>query len=480
MTSAYEEQITHEQPGGHLTVTGEKPTGKGGTFGWFIYDWALNPYFILINIFVFAPYFSSEVVGDDVRGQAIWGYVQATAGVSIALLSPFFGSLADAAGPRKPGIFFFTLLAFLGMSVLWFAAPGDPTSILLVVIGVVIAATSLEFAIVYHNAMLPALVSKRRIGALSAVGYAVGSLGAILSFAVWLLMFGLPEVPWFGVDKAVSEHNRVVGPLSAVWLLVFSLPFFFMTPDQPRTGLNRREAAKKGVAMVIGTIKKLPHYKNIAIFLLARMIYYDGQAAVFIFTGVYAKGVFDWPTTQIGFYGLIIIVMQVPFTLLGGLVDDYIGSKRTIVGAVSLFALGLMLLVGTTTDSAAFIVAVSMEPITATNIFGEALNGMGFDTSSERWFLFLATATGVFAGPSLSSSRTMLARIAPPAMMAEFYGLYALCGKATSFLAPLTVAIVTQATASQRVGLGSVIIFLIVGLLLMFFVKEEQSTAHEH
>ena len=110
----------------------------------------------------------------------------------------------------------------------------------------------------------------------------------------------------------------------------------------------------------------------------------------------------------------------------------------------------------------------------------EALNGMGFDTSSERWFLFLATATGVFAGPSLSSSRTMLARIAPPAMMAEFYGLYALCGKATSFLAPLTVAIVTQATASQRVGLGSVIIFLIVGLLLMFFVKEEQSTAHEH
>ena len=210
------------------------------------------------------------------------------------------------------------------------------------------------------------------------------------------------------------------------------------------------------------------------------MIYYDGQAAVFIFTGVYAKGVFDWPTTQIGFYGLIIIVMQVPFTLLGGLVDDYIGSKRTIVGAVSLFALGLMLLVGTTTDSAAFIVAVSMEPITATNIFGEALNGMGFDTSSERWFLFLATATGVFAGPSLSSSRTMLARIAPPAMMAEFYGLYALCGKATSFLAPLTVAIVTQATASQRVGLGSVIIFLIVGLLLMFFVKEEQSTAHEH
>ena len=480
MTSAYEEQMTHEQPGGHMTVTGATPTGKRGMFGWFAYDWALNPYFILINIFVFAPYFSGSVVGDDIQGQAIWGYVQATAGISIALLSPFFGSLADAAGPRKPGIFFFTLLAALGMSILWFAAPGDPNSITIVIIGVVIAATSLEFAIVYHNAMLPALVPKRRLGTLSAVGYAIGSTGAILSFVVWLMLFGLPDVPWLGVDKVAEEHNRVVGPLSALWLLVFAIPFFLFTPDQPRTGLSRMEAAKKGVAMVVGTIKKLPHYRNIAIFLIARMVYYDGQAAVFIFTGVYAKGVFDWPTTQIGFYGLIIIVAQVPFTLLGGFVDDYFGSRRTIIGAVTCFAIGLFFLVGTTTDTAAYFVVVNLDPINATSWVGQLLNSMGFNTSAERWFLFLATATGIFAGPSLSSSRTMLARIAPPSMMAEFYGLYALCGKATSFLAPLTVAIVTQVTSSQRFGLASVLVFLVVGLLMMFFVHEKQSEAHTH
>jgi len=480
LTNAFDEQITHEQPGGHMTVTGGTPTSKRGLWGWFAYDWALNPYFILINIFVFAPYFSGSVVGDDIRGQAIWGYVQATAGISIALLSPFFGSLADAAGPRKPGIFFFTLLAVIGMSILWFAAPGDPNAIVIVIIGVVIAATSLEFAIVYHNAMLPALVSKKRLGTLSAVGYAIGSTGAIVSFVVWLMMFGLPDVPWFGIDKAAEEHNRVVGPLSALWLLVFALPFFFFTPDQPRTGLSRMDAAKKGVAMVVGTLKKLPHYRNIAIYLVARMVYYDGQAAVFIFTGVYAKGVFDWPTTQIGFYGLIIIVAQVPFTLLGGFVDDYLGSRRTIIGSVTCFAIGLLFLVGSTTDTAAFFVAVSMDPMAAATPIDQALNAMGFDTSAERWFLFLATATGVFAGPSLSSSRTMLARIAPPSMMAEFYGLYALCGKATSFMAPLTVAIVTQVTNSQRVGLASVLVFLIAGLLMMIFVREEQSVAHTH
>ncbi|MBL1234855.1 MAG: hypothetical protein COB70_004315, partial [Rhodobiaceae bacterium] len=103
MSSTFEEEITHEQPGGHLTVSGGKPAGRAAMFGWAIYDWAINPYFILINIFVFAPYFSSVVVGDPIQGQANWGYIQAIAGIVIALLSPFFGSLADAIGARKPG-----------------------------------------------------------------------------------------------------------------------------------------------------------------------------------------------------------------------------------------------------------------------------------------------------------------------------------------------------------------------------------------
>ncbi len=402
MTNIYEEELTHEQPGGHMAVHAATPAGKLGIFGWSIFDWALNPYFILVNIFVFAPYFSAEVIGDKVQGQASWGYIQAIAGASIALLSPFFGSLADAAGPRKPGILIFSLLACTGMASLWYVMPGMEYPILQTAIGVVIAATCLEFA-------------------------------------------------------------------------------FLFTPDQPRTGLSRMDAAKKGIAMVIGTLGKLPYYKNIATYLVARMVYYDGQSAVFIFTGVYAAGIFDWPTTQIGIYGLLIIMAQVPSSLLGGWLDDKFGSKATIIGAVSLFALGLLMLVGTTETAAAFFIPVSMEPLEPLSFIGSALNAAGFETSAERAFLALGVLTGLFAGPSISSSRTMLARIAPPSMMAEFFGLYALCGKATSFMAPLTVAIVTSAMNSQRIGLASVLVFMVVGLGLMVFVREEQSTAHtEH
>lgn len=478
MTGTYDEAMTHEVPGGHLSVDGSKPATKAGVAGWAIYDWALNPYFILINIFVFAPYFSSTVIGDPIKGQATWGYVQAAAGVSIALLSPFFGSLADAAGPRKPGIFVFSILATLGMFGLWFAVPGDPTVVILVAACIVVAATNLEFAIVYHNAMLPSIVTKRRMGFVSGIGIATGYLGAILAFIVWLNLFGLPDIPAFGFDKAAHEHNRIVGPIAAMWMWVFALPFFFLTPDQPRTGRGRMEAARHGFNMVVETAKKLPHYKNIAIYLVARMVYYDGQSAVFIFTGVYAAGIFGWETTQIGIYGLFIIIAQVPSSIAGGWIDDKIGSKATIMIAVGAFALGLFALVGTTETTAVYLFDVNGETIVPATAVGGMLNAAGFDTMPERVFMLLGILTGLFAGPSISSSRTMLARIAPPSMMAEFFGLYALCGKATSFLAPFTVAVVTAATQSQRVGLASVLVYILGGLALLVFVREEQGVAH--
>ena len=478
VTSAYEEALTHEVPGGHLTVGGGEPAGKGGIWGWALFDWALNPYFILVNIFVFAPYFSGSVVGDPVKGQAAWGYVQATAGVTIALLSPFFGSLADAAGPRKPGILVFSLIASIGMFGLWFAVPGDPMVIVIVAACVIIAATNLEFAVVYHNAMLPAIVARRRLGFISGLGIATGYVGAILAFVLWLALFSLPDVPFLGLDKAAHEHNRIVGPMSALWLWVFALPFFFLTPDQGRTGRRRMEAVRHGIKMIVGTVRKLPHYKNIALYLAARMTYYDGQSAVFIFTGVYAAGIFGWETSQIGIYGLLIIMAQVPSSLAGGWIDDKIGSKATILLALAAFAIGLVSLVGTTATTAIYFFELDGAVIEPATWLGHALNAAGFDTWPERIFMLLGISTGLFAGPSISSSRTMLARLAPPKMMAEFFGLYALCGKATSFLAPLTVAIVTNATQSQRAGLGSVLFFIVAGMILLIVVKEEQSVAH--
>ena len=96
-----------------------------GQLGWALYQLASDPYFVMVNIFVFAPYFEGTIVGHYVRGQELWGYVQGASGALIALFSPVLGAIADAAGPRKPGLILFSGAGLVAMSTLVWAMPGE-------------------------------------------------------------------------------------------------------------------------------------------------------------------------------------------------------------------------------------------------------------------------------------------------------------------------------------------------------------------
>jgi len=453
-------------------VTGRQVSPALSGFGWVIWEWATQPYFLMVNIFVFAPYFSSRVIGDAVQGQALWGYIQAAAGLTIALCSPFLGALADAHGPRKPGIAIFTVTGGLAVSLLWFAVPGDPLVVPLVLGAVLVAALSFEFSAVYHNAMLPSLVSSKGMGRLSGLGYSVGYLGGVGMFFLWLGLFSLPEAPAFGLSKAAEEHNRVVGPAVALWLAVFILPFFFFTPDQPRTSHSATAAIREGTRRLVGTIRKLGQYRNVALYLIARMIYYDGMAAVFIFAGIYASGIFGWSTQQVGIYGLVIILTSAVMAVVGGWIDDHIGSRRTIMIFVALFGVAMVGILGISHDSIFYV--VNLAPDVRDGGIG-LLAAIGFKSIPEQVFLALGVMCGCCSGPALSSSRTLLARVAPEKRITEFFGLYALVGKATSFAAPLVIAIVTNITGSLRTGFSMVLIFIVIGWVLMLWVREERA-----
>src|SRR5262245_50844148 len=78
-----------------------------GRVSWAVFEWARNPYFQLINIFLFSTYFSRDIIGDPVRGQALWGDIIGYAGLAVAVLAPVLGAIADAGGPRKPWIAFY-------------------------------------------------------------------------------------------------------------------------------------------------------------------------------------------------------------------------------------------------------------------------------------------------------------------------------------------------------------------------------------
>src|SRR5262249_52441791 len=152
----------------------------------------------------------AQVVGDSVRGQVVWGYTQAAAGVVIALLSPVLGALADAYGPRKPGIILFSAIGLAAMLALWWAEPGN---VWLAIAAIIVAATAMEFATLFHNSMLPDVATQRSVGFMSGLAYSVEYAGSVLLFVSWLL---LPAIGIVALLEGPFVHERLSGPLAAV------------------------------------------------------------------------------------------------------------------------------------------------------------------------------------------------------------------------------------------------------------------------
>ncbi|HCL61381.1 MAG TPA: MFS transporter, partial [Rhizobiales bacterium] len=106
-----------------------------------------------------------------------------------------------------------------------------------------------------------------------------------------------PIVP---LDPATREGDRLVGPFSAVWYLVFVLPLFLFTPDRPSKPLERR-AVTASLTQLARSVRDLVHHHGqVALFLVARMLYADGLGAVFAFGGIYAATVFGWGAAELG------------------------------------------------------------------------------------------------------------------------------------------------------------------------------------
>src|SRR5260370_42567988 len=94
-----------------------------GRVSWVFFEWARNPYVLVITVYVYATYFTRDIVGDPVRGQALWAAIQGYSGLAVAVTAPFLGAIADAGGQRKPSIAFFAVLVAASPAVLWFGKP---------------------------------------------------------------------------------------------------------------------------------------------------------------------------------------------------------------------------------------------------------------------------------------------------------------------------------------------------------------------
>jgi UMF1 family MFS transporter len=245
------------------------------------------------------------------------------------------------------------------------------------------------------------------------------------------------EPPPFGLNAAMQEPVRATALLVAIWISIFTIPLLLWTPDRPRTGIALSTAMREGTAELLRTLRRLPSERVIGRFLLARMLYIDGLNTIFAFGGIYAAGTFGMSFEEILMFGIALNVTAGLGAAGFAWLDDVFGPKPVIVvSLVALVVIGAALLV----------------------------------IEQKAWFWALGMALGAFFGPVQSASRSLMARIAPPERAAELFGLYAFSGKATAFMGPLMLAWATTAWESQRAGMATTLVFIVVGLAIVLTV----------
>ncbi|PLX36571.1 MAG: MFS transporter [Hyphomicrobiales bacterium] len=453
-------------------VSADEPAyaGRAGVAGWLLFDAAVQPWFTLVTTFVYAPYFATAIAATPAEGQSLWGLATGIAGFVIAIASPVLGAIADASGRRKPWIAVFTIMTILAALVLWYGQPGAPDMIVPVLIAFAIGTVGAEFATVFTNAMMPSLVPPHRIGRLSGSGWAIGYVGGLISLVIvlgfiagspdsGLTLFGLE--PLFGLDPALREGDRFSGPFSALWLAILIVPLMLFTPDgKQRVALGA--AVRAGLADLKHTIGTLGEHRPVFLFLVARMAYTDGLVALFAFGGIYAAGIFGWQTIEIGIFGIWLTITGTIGALAGGRLDDRFGPKAVIGGALWVLMAGAVGVLSVDASHVLFVVPVA-----------PAGEGGLFSSPGEVFYLVFGGLIGLAAGPIQAASRTLLIVLAPKTHITQFFGLFAFSGKVTSFLGPLVVAGVTAVTADQRIGIASILAFLVVGAGLLTLVQAE-------
>jgi len=457
-------------------------------FSWALFEFARNPYFMLIVTYVFPPYFAQYIVGDPVMGQATVADATAWAGIIGALTAPLLGAMMDKGGRRKPLMAIFVgMLAVSGLS-LWFSTPGSvdaagvfhpPTSgiglygtMMFLVLGFV----GYSYSEMMHNAMLRGSGRPEALSQISGAGIGLGQASSALALG-GLAVVGL-AMPALSDASTGYLLQRGTGPIVALWLVVFVIPFFLYVPDGSPVGGTWREAARQVFskdgklnpgAMLVGVVRYFQglyrQYPEASKYLLACLIFKDGIIALLALGGVLSAGVLGWGFVENVLYGIWASV----FAAIGGLwlagaMDKRFGPRKSIMVQLGMLVVMMAIALGTTQQS----ILYGLIPAS------QIVHGAGvFDSLADVFYLAMIAVVAMLAAANISTSRYMIVVLAPKDRVAEFYGLFAISSTATVWLGPFLTGWATRAFNDQRIGFSPVLLLLAIGLGLMFLLKPE-------
>lgn len=462
-------------------------------WGWTTFEFARNPYYMIIVMYIFAPY-AALYIGDSVlsmqdrvgmspdqvadaigqKGQSAIAKLTTISGLFTALTVPFFGAALDFGGRRKPLMAFFLLGLMVCAGLLWWVKlDGSGWSVTATMTILAIGYSFYTYTEVIHNSQLSLSAAKESVPFVSGIGLALGNLAVIVIFLFMTICFLAPAVvgapfaqPLFGIDATTSEEVRIAGPIVVLWMLVF-IPFYFLwTEDGGTKGARWIPAIKKGTGNLIQTFKNASEHKEALKFLFARMLYADGMSAALALGAVFIGTFLQWNPVERVIYALIMSVFCVVGGLVAGFMDRFFGPRNALIIAITTLLAVFLFQLSITRDSLFFGYVENYE----------VWNGPIFSTLSDWVYLSSACLLAICGVSMISSSRSMMVYIAPKDKIGEFFGLFSIVGTITAWVGPLLIAVFTDVFKDQRIGMGSLTILFLGGLIMLFFVKVPKET----
>ena len=389
---------------------------------WSLYDFANQPFTTIIVTFIYSAFFVSVIAENEKDGTFLWSIGIATTAIVVSIVSPILGAIADRAGYRKLFFISSTWICALFSILLYLPVHGDTYLALLLF---VIANIAFELGGVFCNSYLIDLSSEDNVGRISGYAWGLGFLGGLLALFLSFLIFDIHN------NEEIRKINIIVG----IWLFLFSIPTFLFVNDRKRKNFKLKYI-NYSFKSISDTFRSISKYHIICRFLIARLFFNDGLITIFALGGVYAVGTLNFSFQEVMILGIILNICAAAGSFFFGYIEDRIGSVKVI--NISLIIL---------------ILATFMAYLAPSTSFPKEL------------FWVAGVLLGLMVGPNQSCSRSIMARLVPEEKKNEFFGFFALTGKATSFIGPLIFGFITK-IYNQQMALWVVIVLLAVGFIL--------------
>lgn len=409
---------------------------------WCLFDFANSAFNTVVITFLYAKFFAQSVgdapEGGGLSGDTLWSSMLTVSGLVVAFAAPWFGVVADHQNQKRRFLVGFSVVCILCTAGLAWPEPGASAWSTWLALGLVfVANTAFELAFVFYNAFLPQMASGSSAGRLSGRAWALGYVGGLLCLVGSLVAVTLAEEGTVGV----TIRWLMLGV--AVWFAVFGYPMLAKVRD---VGPPNREKLpfRQTFTRLKGVIRTLPSYPDMLKLLLARLVYNDAVIALIGLAALYMDRTLEMSANEV-------LVTGIGLNVFAGLgawgfanFDGRVGARPTVL-------ISLVLMIGGA--------------------------GLALAVPTKVAFWVGAVLIGIGLGPNQSASRSLMARFLPAGRSAEYYGLFALSGKATVWMGPLFYTVLMTATGDQRLALTPLIGMFVVGLVLLLTVNESRGSA---